>query len=267
MTEEAVVTTPVTETVTPAAPENTAPVEEVKAVETPEAEPEKKEEEKHRSRQARRFDRARERAIAAETELRLLKERITPKPAQREAEEGEPKRDQYGTYEEFIEARAEWRGGKAAERALMKAIERDQEDRSKETQAKQAKEWSGRIDSARNEIDDFDDVCAESEAPVTSHMSGAIMESDRGPHIAYYLAKNPEEAERISKLSPSRQVAAIVNLEEKVAKPVKTPSKAPAPINPVGRTSGPDNDSPSDKDDTTTWIRKEKARMEKLGIR
>ena len=261
MTEEAEVVevVPVADEAAPAAPAETkeAPAEEVKA---PEAEPE----EQHRSRAYRRLDRWRQRAIEAETRLKLTQE---VKPVVREPEAGEPKRDQFGTYEEFIEARADWRGGQAAEKALKEAIKRENESRNQEAQQKQAREWTGRIDSARDEIEDFDEICSESDAPVTQAMSSAIMESDVGPKIAYYLAKNPGEAEKISKLSNSKQVAAIVALEEKVSKPVKTPTKAPAPINPVGKNASTDSEIPSDKDDINTWMRKERARMEKLGIR
>ncbi len=263
MSEETVVTTEVTQApVTPAAPaENTnAPAEEVKA---PEAE-QKDTEEQHRSRAWRRLDRWRQRAIEAETRLKLSQE---TKPVEKQRESDEPVRDQFGTYEEFIEARAEWKATKAADKTLREAIKRDEQESIRAEQEKTNQQWSKRIDSARDEIDDFDEICSESEATVTPHMSSAIMESDRGPHIAYYLAKNPEEAERIAKLSPSKQMAAIVNLEEKVAKPVKTPSKAPEPIKPVGKSASSDNDLPSEKDDTATWIRKEKARMEKMGIR
>lgn len=254
--------------VTPAAPaENNAPAEDVKA---PEAEQPKEAEEQHRSRQWRRLDRWRQRAIEAETRVKVLQESQGNQAAQQpkpERQSDEPTRDQFGTYEEFIEARAEYKAAKAAEKTLREAIRHEEQSRIKETQEKSAQEWTKRIDSARDEIEDFDEVCSDSEAPVTQHMSSAIMESDRGAHIAYYLAKHPSEAERISKLSPSKQIAAIVALEEKVAKPVKNPSKAPAPINPVNKGSGPDSDMPSDKDDIETWMKKERARMQKLGIR
>jgi len=264
MSNEETVVVPVTETVAPAAPaENVeAPAAEVAA---PEAEQAKDTEEQHRSRAWRRLDRWRQRAIEAETRLKLSQE--TPKQVEKVRESDEPTRDQFGTYEEFIEARADWKATHAAQRTLQDAIKRDEQDRVREEQDKSSREWSKRVDTARNDIDDFDEVCSESEAPVTQFMSRAIMDADLGPQIAYYLAQHPEEAEKISTLKPYKQIAAIAALEEKVAKPVKTPSKAPAPITPVSKSASPDSDMPSDKDDTATWIRKEKARMEKLGIR
>lgn len=205
---------------------------------------EKKEgEEQHRSRNYRRLDRWRTRAIEAEARLKAFQE-FQGKPAERQQapqQEGgdEPKREQYGSYEEFIEARAEWKAEKKAAEAARKVIDESQKktegERTRSEQERVVKEWNAKVEKARDEIEDFDEVCAESEAPITAPMAAAIQESDVGARIAYHLAKNPAEAERISKLSPSKQAAAIVALEEKVAKPAKQPSKAPAPIDPVGQ--------------------------------
>lgn len=197
---------------------------------------------KRESRRARQLNRERERRIAAETEAKLIRERLERYERQGQRTEAvaddEPKRDQFSSYEDYIEARATWRAEKSASEAARKVLEESRKssemERGKESIERAAKDWTAKMEKARDVLDDFDEVCAESEAPVTKTMSEAIFESDQGALIAYYLAKNPTESERISKLSPSKQAAAIVALEEKVAKPAKKPSKAPDPINPVG---------------------------------
>lgn len=198
-------------------------------------------EEQHRSRAYRRLDRWRTRAIEAETRLKALQE-VQGKPAERQQpQEGsdEPKRDQFESYEAFIEARATWKAEKAAEERAKKVLDdarkKDEQERSQGETEKVARAWNAKVEKARDALEDFDEVCAESEAIVTKPMSDAILESDHGALIAYHLAKNPAEAERISKLSPSKQAAAVVALEEKVKAPAKQPSKAPEPINPVGQ--------------------------------
>lgn len=205
--------------------------------------PEKTEGDQHRSRQWRRLDRWRQRAIEAETWRKLREEQDRQAAPQQPAAQSQPAdaapvREQFQNYEEFIEARAAWRAEKAAAEKAQKVIEdaknAEKAERTKGEQQKQAREWNTRLEAARDEIEDFDEVCAESEAPLTEPMSRTLLELDKGAHIAYYLAKNPQEAERISKLSPSRQAAALVALEDKVAKPVKPTTKAPDPINPVG---------------------------------
>lgn len=235
----------------PASPPPAAPV--VQSVE-PSAQPEQKNSQteprapspegeqetpqKRESRRQRQLNRERTARIQAETELRLYKEQQARQQPAQPARSDEPTRDQFGTYEEFIEARATFKAEKAAEERTRKVLEdskkADREDRTKADTDAKLKVWNEKIEKARDEIDDFDEVCADSEAVVTGHMAEAIADSDRPGHIAYYLAQNPQEAERISKLSPSKQAAAIVALEDKVAKPVKQPSSAPEPITPVG---------------------------------
>lgn len=243
--------------------------------------------ERHQSRAARRWNRMRDRAIAAETEARLMRERLAQfegKPQSQQAQQqapaddGSPKREQFGTYEEFIEAKATWKAEQAADARARKIIEDSKKAETERThqdsQAKQQKEWEKHVDAARDAIDDFEDVCAESEAPVTPAMQAAIFDSgEKGPLIAYHLAKNPAEAERIAKLSPVRQAAAIVALEEKVSKPAKAPSKAPAPINPLGKAGDAESDFDTTKPSaaknlsTEEWIRRDNERLAKQGKR
>lgn len=225
---------------------------------------------KRESRRQRQLNRERERRIAAETEARLIRERLEKlergaQPKQ-EAADDAPKREQFQDYESFIEARATWRAEKAAEEKARKILEEsrnsDKESRDRETQSKQIQEWNAKLEKARDAVEDFDEVCAESEAIVTPPMASAIQESDHGALIAYHLAKNPAEAERISKLSPSKQAAAIVALEDKVAKPAKQPSKAPEPINPVGKKAEVTEKDPARMTDEeyAAWRRERRAR-------
>lgn len=230
-------------------------------------------EDKHRSRAYRRLDRWRQRAIEAETRLKLTQEQGQPRQEQRpeaRTDEG-PKREQFDSYEDFIKAEARHEARKEAQETARKTLEESRraetEAKTRAAQEKELRAWNAKVEAARDEIEDFDEVCAESDATVTPAMADAIKESDKSAHLAYYLAKNPAEADRISKLSPSKQAAAIVALEEKVGKPAKAPSKAPAPINPGSGKAEAASDVPSDKDDMETWMRKERARMEKAGVR
>lgn len=195
---------------------------------------------KRESRRARQLNRERERRIAAETELRIYREQQARQQQPKEAPADDaPKREQFDTYEEYIDARATHRAEKAAEERARKVFDEskrgESEKSQREVQERQAREWNAKIEKARDVVEDFEEVCAESDAVVTQAMAAAIQESDQGALIAYYLAKNPGEAERISKLSASKQAAAIVGLEEKVAKPARQPSNAPEPIKPVGQ--------------------------------
>lgn len=76
---------------------------------------------------------------------------------------------------------------------------------------------------------------------ITVVMAEALLESDMGADIAYYLGKHVKESEKISALSPVAQAKAIWKLESKVARStMPAQSQAPAPVKPVrGGSSAP----------------------------
>lgn len=82
---------------------------------------------------------------------------------------------------------------------------------------------------------DFDSVVMVPELPITGVMVEAMMDSDKGPEIAYFFGKNPEEARRISTLSPLAAVREIGRLEMKLsASPTpRNVTQAPEPIIPI----------------------------------
>lgn len=69
---------------------------------------------------------------------------------------------------------------------------------------------------------------------ITPVMVEAMIESDFGADIAYYLGKNPKESLKIFNMSPVAQARAIFNLEKKVQAQSAPPrSEAPPPVKPV----------------------------------
>jgi hypothetical protein len=160
-----------------------------------------------------------------------------PETAQQAPEVVEPQRDQFETYEEYLDARAAYKAEKALE-TRMQALE---EARARESQRAQVAEthraWQTKVAEASARIPDFYDVVSQTTAPTTPIMSQAIVESPVGAELTYFLAQNPAEAARIAALSPARQAAEIGKLEDKVSKPAKA-SSAPEPIKPVGGRSG-----------------------------
>jgi len=199
---------------------------------------------KHKGGFQRRIDeltRQREEERREKERLLAVVEHLTGRngeqPGSKQAsQDAEPKRDSFDSYEDYLEARAVWSAEQATAKRLAD-IERAQEEKSRRaTQEQRVREWSAKIETAREKYADFDEVTATADVPVTPAMSEAIMESDIGPELAYYLGKNPAEARRIALLSPLSQAREIGRLENKVATPAKA-SSAPAPIKPVGTRS------------------------------
>lgn len=74
---------------------------------------------------------------------------------------------------------------------------------------------------------------------ISTVMAEAMIESDLGIDVAYYLATNPAEAAKIAKLPPVSQARAVWELEGKVKDQRKPAmSKAPPPVKPVRGSSG-----------------------------
>jgi hypothetical protein len=198
---------------------------------------------KKQSKFQRRLERQKTARIAAETETRLLRERVAALEAERapKPKDETPKRDDYADDVAYLEARADHAARKAA--AEARAAERNEnEGREKQSkhqqaEAKIAQAWTEREATFQATAKDYTEVVEPFVQDDLAHFSDGskrlIVESEVGPQLLYHLATNPEEAERIAELSPLRQIAEIGKLEDKMQKPVRKTSSAPAPIDPV----------------------------------
>lgn len=96
--------------------------------------------------------------------------------------------------------------------------------------------WEAKIEAVIEALPDFAKVVGESQLDVTN-IREAIMESARGPELAYHLATNPDLAKRLNEMSPLKAALELGKLETQLTAPVKAASKAPPPANTI-RTSG-----------------------------
>lgn len=170
---------------------------------------------------------------------------------------GEPRRESFPDYESYLEARAEWKAEKKVEERFVKQREEEARTRTESESRKAQDEFRARAEKFAAQTEDFYAVVSESDAPMTQAMAQAIASADEtGPAIAYYLAKNPQEAERIAGLSEASQAREIWKLEQKIGsgQPQKSPSKAPAPIEPVKGAKSVPGDAEPDPKDTKKWI-------------
>jgi hypothetical protein len=128
---------------------------------------------------------------------------------------------------------------------------------------------------AKKEFADFNAVAFSEDTPMTDAMRDAIVTSEFGARIAYYLGQNQEEAERIAKLNPVVAIREIGKIESRISgtKPAAdedkedlpaASSRAPRPPNPVRRTTST-NHEPQDSDDWKTWERKRLAELKAKG--
>ena len=175
---------------------------------------------------------------------------------------GKPLLANFETYEDFVEALADW-----------KAEQRETTKKQAEATKQHQTEWQKKVEAAKARYDDWADVVDGAEdVPVTPHMQQTIFEMERGPDVVHFLASNPDEAKRISKLSPLSQARELGKIEDKLpaldAEPEKKTaaaavSKAPRPAKVVAGSSANDLGKEPDPSDFVKW-NKWKDRQERL---
>jgi len=156
--------------------------------------------------------RAEARAAAMEIELERLRRAAEPPAPATPEPSGKPRLEQFETYEEFVEALADY---KAEERiaADRRAREAEQQDRAR-VEAQQA--YAQRESAARSEMPDYDAVVNRPDLPVSPVMVETIYESNVGPQIRYYLGQHPEECRRIATMPPARAAREMGKIEARL---------------------------------------------------
>lgn len=124
-------------------------------------------------------------------------------------EEAKPLRSKFATDDDYIEALTDWK----AKQAISKREQEAAQARAEADSAETARQWSQRQDAVMKALPDYAEVIGKSEVQVPEHVHFAILESEQGPQIAYYLALHPEEARRIVQMTPIRAIKRIAALE------------------------------------------------------
>lgn len=211
---------------------------ETEAPEAEEADEGQERDEKGRfkpNRVQERIDELRRKAGESEREAaywRGVAEAAKPKEAAPAPAEdpGKPKAADFETYDEYIEKLTDW-----------KIEQREAAQSAKQQQEAQASTWQQRAAAAKAAMPDFDSVLSSSRAPMTQAMAEVIRGSEHGPALAYHLAKNPAEAERLAGLSPHAAAHALGVIEARLSTPTAAPvtppkkvTSAPPPPSTVG---------------------------------
>lgn len=172
----------------------------------------------------------------------------------------QPNRGDFEDYESYLDARARWVARQEAQTLGEQFKEASTKREAESIARREEADWNKRQESARKRYEDYDEVAYSDDLMITSEMAQAIKAAENGPEVAYYLGKNPGEAERISELSGPRAIIEIGRIEERLLAKAKR-SGAPDPINPVRSKASGVSDPLSDKVSTEQWI---KARNKKL---
>lgn len=102
--------------------------------------------------------------------------------------------------------------------------------------------WNTQIEDARTRYTDFDAVVSNPKLPITNEMAEVIKDSDNGADVAYWLGKNPAEAQRIAQLPPIAAARELGRIEARLTPQPRRISSAPPPVETVGSRGGSNND-------------------------
>ena len=189
-----------------------------------------------KQREEARQEAQRERQARVELEQRLAALEQQRQPQQQSYVDQEPQPSQFADAFEYAKALAEF----STEKALAERDRQVAQAREQEAQQKIIQSWAQKVQDAKAELPDFDDLVAASDVVVNNAVRDAILESDVGPRILYHLAENNDLAKKIASLNPNAALREIGKLEAKFEVKTETKqtapvvrSKAPAPIQPI----------------------------------
>lgn len=189
-----------------------------------------------KQREEARKEAQNERQARVELEQRLAAMEQQRQPQQQSYVDQEPQPSQFADAFEYAKALAEF----STEKALAERDRQVAQAREQEAQQKIIQSWAQKVQEAKADLPDFDDLVASSDVVVNNAVRDAILESDVGPQILYHLAENNDLAKRIASLSPNAALREIGRLEAKFEVKTDTKqtapvvrSKAPAPIQPI----------------------------------
>lgn len=241
----------------PASPENA----DTKANETePKPEGQEGDDEPKRLTRNQRLQRKAARLSTMVAEQAAELEKLRQTSAKSDAE-SEPKETDYnGDWTKFQADYAAWKAAKTVSAKFEEREQRDAESRLRERRQEAADEFIERSEHIKAGVPDFDAVIGayeKSGGKFAPHVIEELMESGKGPMLAYTLAKDPSLAAQLNALSPRDAAREIGRLEAKVALPQpKRQTQAPAPMSTVKGGASPAQDlaSLAKSDDVSGYV-------------
>lgn len=110
------------------------------------------------------------------------------------------------------------------------------EEAQREFRLRQAS-YNRHLDEVKDRIPDFDKVMADARnMEVRDDVRDLILESAKGPLMAYHLAKNPDKVDELNRMTPTAAARAIGSLEARIRGPATKAATAakPSPKPPKG---------------------------------
>ena len=154
----------------------------------------------------------------------------------------------------------------AARKSMQEETAREQESRLIDSYKKRETQFA-------KQNPDYFELTRNEDLHISESMGKTIRESEDGPALAYYLAKNSDIAEKISELSPLSSARELGRIEAKLLVErdklkASAASKAPPPASTIDGagdtvTSADPSDSDSDKLSDSEWLKRREKQVQR----
>lgn len=165
-----------------------------------------------------------------------FEESHTPAPAAKPAEDARPKRSDFDDDDAWADALTGWTERRATTKAEEAAVARLERDREATRLQGVRATWHTRAQQFEQAHNDFRVAISN---PALTFFDGeflnSLMENEKGPELAYHIAKSPELVAKLVRQSPSQRLTTLGRIEAEVSRPppAPKPSNAPPPLTPI----------------------------------
>ncbi len=162
-----------------------------------------------------------------ETLERLIPPPQAEKPIPVTTQTEAPNLEDFSDFNEYQRASNEYIKKETLREIRESAMQADHQEQQNKQNAILRESWNRKMADAEKDIPDIAETLKEANVTLSSAAESAVIDSDNGPKVFHYIAMHPEFVEKLALLSPPRQAAEILKLDEKFN--VKKVSNAPAP--------------------------------------
>ena len=196
------------------------------------------------TKRLRTAERERDFAVEKQTEL----ETKVKAEASKIPDKAKPQKIDFDDEDDYIEALTDWKIDAKLKDSQANTAKIEKETNEKKIISEEFEGLDAAIKKGKEKYDDFNDLVLDEDLIISPNLTKILLDTDYASDIMYYLANNPDEAERLSGLSTVKAAREVFEIEsglfekeEKTeTKPetkVKKQTNAPAPIESV-RTDG-----------------------------
>ena len=165
-----------------------------------------------------------------------------------------PRQEQFATHEEWMQAQIAY----GVQQALAEERRQEMARRQQDQQAQMQQAWDEKTEAGRDKFDDYDEVVnLPRYAPAIQQVvSDALLGSELGPDLLYYLGSHPADVRKLNGMSPYAAARYLGQLEVQLrtppgngnggskAPPRQAPGSPPPPVAPPGTSTTPSTDVP-----------------------